>query len=106
MGLKKNNYTIEKIGITVPEAYAVIRNISIYGEKGSAEFVIQTSRERALNEDFLPLETIYVNFDVNRNENAYDTAYTVAKGVDVIHYEVNEVETPRFFHDWEDDIVE
>ena len=106
MGLKKNNYEVKALGITVPEAYAVVRSISILGNKGAAEFVIQTDRERALNEEYAPLERVYVNFEVNRNENAYDTAYKAAKATDTISYEINTIEESRFFHDWEDDIVE
>lgn len=78
MGLKTTNYEVKSLGITVPTAYAIIRDMEIKGSKGKAELVIQASREAASEKQ--PLEKIYVNFSVNRNENPYVTAYNAAKG--------------------------
>ncbi len=46
MGLKKTNYTIEEMGITIPTAYAQITNlfIDLSGE-AHARFSIQQTRE-------------------------------------------------------------
>lgn len=113
MGLKKSNYTVKELGITVNEAYAIIHALSVRGNRGSAEFYIQGSRENAFN--LKPLERKFLDFTVNRNENPYTTAYTVAKGV--IKEEVvkineetgepyNDIETTEnIFYGWEDDIL-
>lgn len=102
MGFKKNNYHSEALGITLPEANAVIKNIYIEGEHGNAEFVIQASRENALN--LTPIDRVYVPFIVNRNENPYTTAYNAAKGVKIFHVRGKLVEEPMPFHGWEDDV--
>ena len=78
MGLKTFNYEVKKLGITVPTAYAIIRNMEIHGSKGKAEFIIQSTRETTKTKE--PLERFYLDFCVNRNENPYITAYNTAKG--------------------------
>ena len=89
MGFKKTNYTIERLGIELPEAYAVIGKI--YANKegyAAADFYIQTDRENALNLE--PLEVKTITFEHDRFGNLYEQAYLAAKSM---------------FMDWEDDIV-
>jgi hypothetical protein len=103
MGLKKYNCTIEEIGLTLPEAYAFIRKLNVNGEEGHAEFVIQASREKAIN--LSPLKTVHIYFKVNRDESPYVTAYKVAKSEQTIQleYETKTVKMP--FFGWQDDFV-
>lgn len=109
MGLKTTNYEVKKLGITLPTAYAIIRNMEIHGKKGKAEFIIQSTRETTSNKQ--PLERFYVDFTVNRNENPFVTAYNVAKGVSIKKVfdddsgETSEVEKPNVLYGWEDDIL-
>lgn len=104
MGFKKQNYTIEEIGVTLPEAYAYIHNLYVYGDKGNAEFVIQASRENAIN--LQPLKTVSIEFDVNRNESPYITAYKLAKSAHTIQRGDKIITYEMPFYGWEDDIVE
>lgn len=101
MGLKKQNYTIEEIGVTLPEAYAYIRNLYVYGDKGNAEFVIQASRENAIKLN--PLKTVNIEFDVNRNESPYVTAYNKAKSVKTIQMGDKTITHTMPFYEWQDD---
>lgn len=101
MGLKRKNHTIEEIGLTLDEAYAFIRNMNIYGDKGNAEFVIQQSRENAIN--LAPLKTVYIEFDVNRNESPYVTAYNLAKSEQTKQRGRHTVTERMPFYGWEDD---
>lgn len=117
MGLKTFNYEVKKLGITVPTAYAIIRNMEIHGSKGKAEFIIQSTRETTKTKE--PLERFYLDFCVNRNENPYITAYNTAKGTvpklvieEIIdettgkpkHKKV-EKQVPNILHGWIDDII-
>lgn len=102
MGLKTKNYTIPALGLTLPEAYAIIKNIHIEGEHGNAELVVQASRENALNLE--PINRVYIPFRVNRNENPYKTAYAAAKGVKIFHVRGKTLEEPMPFNGWEDDV--
>lgn len=102
MGFKTSNYTIEELGLTLPTAYAVIRNLYISGENGTAEFVIQTSRDNAF--DKTPLRVIPVEFKVNRNEKPYETAYRQAKELVTVQRGEKTITHPRPFYGWEDDI--
>lgn len=101
MGLKAKNYNIDEIGLILPDAYAVIRNLNVYGNKGTAEFAIQSSRENALN--LQPLKIIYIEFEVNRNENPYITAYNLAKSVKTEKRGNHSVIHEMPFYGWEDD---
>ena len=77
MGLKKTNYKIESLGITLPQAYAIIKDITINGESARADFVVQASRETANTLNPLEIKTLY--FKVDRNTNPYQTAYIESK---------------------------
>lgn len=103
MGFKRTNYKIEEIGLTIPEAYAVIKNINIYGEKGTAEFAIQTSRENAIK--LAPLKTVYIDFKANRNESPYVTAYNLAKSLQTEKRGAHTVTHEMPFYGWTDDFA-
>jgi hypothetical protein len=108
MGLKKKNYEIKNLGITLPEAYALVKNISMTRNNGFADIVIQSSRENAIK--LAPLETIRVRFKANVEENPVSLAYAKAKekGVTEIYDEESgeftTIEQPAIFDGWEDDI--
>ena len=102
MGLKKQNYTIEEIGVTLPEAYAYIRNLYVNGGNGHAEFVIQASREKAIA--LAPLKTVHIEFDVNRNESPYITAYKIAKSIHTIQRGDKTITHAMPFYEWQDDL--
>ena len=102
MGLKTKNYTIEEIGLTLPEAYAVIRNLNVYGENGNADFAIQASREKAIA--LAPLKTVHLEFTVNRNESPYVTAYNHAKSLLTERRGMHTITREMPFYGWEDDV--
>lgn len=109
MGLKKSNYEVKELGLTLETAYAVIHSLQISGTKGTAEFYIQNSpRENAFA--LKPLERKFVQFPVNRNENPFETAYNYAKGTypdteyDPETLTERTVEKPNVFYGWEDDL--
>jgi hypothetical protein len=109
MGLKTTNYEIKKLGVTLPNAYAMVKKLMIDGTSGYAEFVIQSTRDKSVN--LSPIDTVRVDFVVDRNESPYVTAYRVAKGQKIVkqlnrethEYEDTVVNMP--FHGWEDDIA-
>lgn len=108
MALKTRNYEVKNLGITLPEAYAIIKNIRISGEYGTATIVIQQTRELALEK--APLEVVEIGFAVNRNENPYITAYHEAKKdvereIELPNGEMRTIKIKGQFADWEDDIV-
>lgn len=109
MGLKKENYEVKNMGVTLPQAYAVIRKLNINGNYGTAELAVHANRELALTKT--PYEMKNITFQVNRNESPYKTAYAKAKEVTtsvVKNYETGEDEivTNRMpFADWEDDLI-
>ena len=90
MGLKTINYKIKTSGITLPEAYALLSNLSVNQEGVcKAYFKIQQSRNDmmldALNEEQITLV-------INKSQPLYEQVYNAAKNA--------------IFVDWEDDIVE
>ena len=101
MGLKKTNHTIEELGLTLPNAYATIRTLNIYGDNGTAEFVVQSTRENCFK--LQPLKTVFVEFDVNRNENPYVTAYNKAKSIFTYKKGEHTMMQEMPFYGWEDD---
>lgn len=111
MGLKKTNYEVKDLGLTLSTAYAIIHRLEVDGDKGVAEFYIQNSpREKAF--ELKPLERVIIPFDVNRNESPFITAYTKAKGTytvkayNVETHQYEDVEKPMPLNGWEDDIAE
>ena len=110
MGLKTTNYEVKKLGIVLPTAYAIIKDLYIKGEYARADFVIQANRTATSEKE--PLEIVKVEFALNRNESPFITAYKTAKGQ---HYEnkYNEktkqvekvVVNNSIFYGWQDDYV-
>lgn len=109
MGLKTTNYTVKDLGITLPNAYALLKEIKVQNDWVTAIFVIQSDRETAT--DLKPIEVVQVRFEFVRNENPVETAYKLVKGTitDYVFneetgvHEPTEVEMPLC--GWEDDIV-
>lgn len=109
MGLKKNNYEVKDLGLTLETAYAVIHRLEVDGTHGVAEFYIQNSpRDNAFN--LKPLERKVITFEVNREENPFTTAYNTAKGTYTVKeydeetIEPKDLEVPNIFYGWEDDL--
>lgn len=109
MGLKTTNYEIKEFGIIIPQAYAIIKNLYIKGGYARADFIVQADRTATSKKD--PLQTVRVEFTLDRNESPFITAYKYAKGQ---HYEnIQNEETEKIekvlvnnsvFYGWEDDI--
>ena len=76
MGLYKKNYEVKDLGITLPEAFAIVRKIDRQGDKGMAELWVHSSRENAKTLQFL--ERKLVPFKCNDGDNPYEEAYTAA----------------------------
>lgn len=110
MGLKKTNYEITELGMTLPIAYAMVKDIEIRGEHALATIAVQQSRDFALTKK--PIATAAIRFKVNRNENPYETAYKLAKGTkkEAVKNEETQklevIDVPMPFYGWEDDIIE
>lgn len=108
MGFKTKNFEVKKLGIVLPEAYAIISHLAVSGTSGYAEFAIQSSRDNSLK--LQPIETVRIDFKVDRNESPYVTAYRKAKSqkeVKRFNQETKEMETVLVgepFYGWEDDI--
>lgn len=109
MGLKTTNYSIKKLGITLPTAYAILKDIKVVNNRGLATFVIQVTRENATSLE--AIDTVAVEFEFNRNENPVETAYNTVKGTreDWVYDETKGVAVkqtlPQPLHGWVDDIV-
>ena len=76
MGLYKKNYEVKDLGITLPQAFAIVRKIDRQGDKGMAELWVHSSRENAKTLQFL--ERKLVPFKCNDGDNPYEAAYTAA----------------------------
>lgn len=114
MGKYTTNYSIPNMDHTLETAYAVIRDLTIRGSRGTAVIAIQKTRELALNG--APFQTIKFEFDINRNESPYITAYK--KASEEITYKEKYFENPEDMlpteievkkggplYGWEDDII-
>lgn len=58
MGLKKTNYEVKDLGITLPIAYAVVRKLDRHGNCGYAELWVHNSRENALSKNYLERHSV------------------------------------------------
>lgn len=111
MGLKTKNFEVKELGITLPEAYAVVDLIKIEGESGYALIKVQTSRENALNNSLKPFYEERIDFVVERNENPYETVYKKAKEPKItVRYNpttngFDSMEEESVFASWEDDKI-
>ena len=90
MGLKTTNYEIEKFGITIPEAYARLTNISIdLAGNAFGTFEIHQNREDIVASQ--ALDKVYLDTIIDKDLPVHSQLYTVAK--------------ENLFVGWEDDIV-
>jgi hypothetical protein len=114
MGLKTTNYEVKKLGITLPEAYAIVKDLEVHGTSGYAIIAVQSSRENAdkvVKGQMQALEEKRVDFVVNRDANDRATAYEAAKKEKTTRRmnretrKMEEVVIDEMFKDWEDDIV-
>lgn len=71
--LKKSNYEVKNLGITLPTAYAAVRSFNRTGNQCVAEFYIHNSRENALNKDALERRTVSFSLK-NEMANPFDAA--------------------------------
>ena len=91
MGLKTTNYEVKNLGITVPNAYARLTNITI-NLKGEAFGVFEIHQNREDITKSHPLERIHINTKIDKEEPIYSQMYIAAK--------------KEKFSSWEDDIIE
>ena len=91
MGFIKTNYDIEKLGITLPEAYAQINRVSVNIDGSvSAIFSIQQKREDINNKR--DIDTVHYRCKIDKDLPLHKQVYEKAKA--------------DIFSEWEDDIVE
>ena len=90
MGLKTTNYQIKEKGITIDTAYAKIGSIFVKGNRATANFDIQQSREQT--ESLEALDIVSVSCVIDKEKPLHEKMYLNAK--------------EEIFMDWEDDIVE
>lgn len=109
MGLKTTNYTVKDLGITLPNAYALLKDLKVQNDWVTAIFVIQSDRANATA--LKPLEIVEIRFKFKRNENPVETAYNLVKSK-IIDYEYNEekgvhepYEKEMPLYGWQDDYV-
>lgn len=114
MGLKIKNYEVKKLGIIIPEAYAIVKDLTVRGSNGFAIIAVQSTRENALkciSGSMQALEEVRVDFIVNRDENDRATAYKAAKSqinAKVYNRDTGKLEDTFInmpFYGWEDDYI-
>ena len=115
MGLKTRNYEVKKLGIILPEAYAIVKDLTVKGTSGYAIIAVQSSRENAekvVKGTMQAVEEVRIDFSVERDSNDRATAYAKAKGQRTVtqwNPEKGEMESAVInepFYGWENDIVE
>ena len=113
MGLKTKNYVAKKLGMTLPEAYAIVKDLTVKGTSGYAIIAVQTSRENAdkvIKGELNALEEVRVDFIVNRDDNDRATAYVAAKSQKTNKRwnpetkQMEDVTVNMPFYGWKDDI--
>ena len=106
MGLKTTNFFSKSLNYIFPSGYAILKDLVLNGNRGTAYFVVQQTREDA--ETHTPFEKVHVDFDWDRNENPVVAAYKAAKS-EVIkkQNEATGEETTEYgvLYAWQDDIV-
>lgn len=120
MGLRTTNYKIKGKDLVLPNAYAMVKNLHVFGESGYAEIIVQTSRENAdkcVKGQLDAIETKRVDFIVkNRDGNDRATAYEAAKQKKTRREQSGELDengmpievevvVDEQFYGWYDDIV-
>ena len=111
MGLKTTNYVSKSMGITLPVAYAVLKNLIIETDnRVRAIFAIQASREAT--QQYTPIDKVEVHFTWDRKTDPAKMAYETAKKETTaikkysaeLHHPVI-VNVNGTLYGWEDDIV-
>lgn len=111
MALKTTNYVSKSMGITLPIAYAVLKNLIIEtNNRARAIFAIQTSREAA--QQYNAIDEVEVHFVWDRKTDAakmsYETAKTQTKEVEKYNPETGEMVTGMEYgtlYGWQDAFV-
>ncbi|MBQ8323236.1 MAG: hypothetical protein IJX91_04645 [Clostridia bacterium] len=109
MGLKTTNYEVKKLGITLPEAYAIIDKID--NEKNSVSVTFGIYAKREGQEKLQPIEIKKIHFVWDRKSDIAVTAYEIAKGQQLVEHEdpeTGKIETTTvngILYGWEDDYL-
>lgn len=110
MGLIKNNYFSKSTGLTLPTAYAIIKDLVLNGNNGRAIFVIQSSRNATQN--YKPIDKVEIPFVWDRKTDIAKVAYETAKTqiikeqvFDELSEHYQEVERPGVLYGWTNDFV-
>lgn len=111
MGLKTENYVSKSTGITLPKAYAVLKNLVIETDnRARAIFAVQASRENA--QSYKAIDKVEVRFTWDRKTDPAKQAYETAKAetstfekYDEEKKEVVEVVEYGTLYGWKNDIV-
>ena len=110
MGLTTENYVSKSTGITLPVAYAVLKDLVLNGNNGRAIFAIQATREATQN--LKPIDKVEVRFTWDRKTDPAKMAYETAKTEEIIitEYDDEKDEIVReteygTLYGWQDDIV-
>lgn len=114
MGLKTTNYEVKKLGIVLPQAYALVKDLTVRGKSGFAIFAVQSTREnaeKAVNGEMQAIEEVRIDFIVERDTNDRATVYAKAKSqreIERFNVETKQMETVLInepFYGWDDDII-
>lgn len=115
MGLRTTNYEIKKLGITLPQAYAIIGEVQIAKSgSGFAKMYIQATRDNALN--LQALEEKRIDFKWDRKQDIANCIYSAAKQKKTLIEQNGELDengmpievevvVDEQFYGWYDDIV-
>lgn len=106
MGLKTTNYVSKSTGLTLPTAYAKIKDLVLNGNNGRAIFAIQSTREAV--ENYQAIDKVEVRFVWDRKSDIAKTAYEAAKTqtIEKHNYETGETVTENgVLFGWQNDIV-
>ncbi len=108
MGLIKNNYFSKSTGLTLPTAYAIIKDIVLNGNNGRAIFVVQSSRNATQN--YKPIDKVEIPFVWDRKTDIAKVAYETAKTqkikeqvFDELSGQHKEIEKEGILYGWTDD---
>lgn len=110
MGLKTTNYEVKALGITIPEAYAVVKAIKAERGNGVATIGVSTTRENAISKQPLETKEIQFSYDIDA-DNPVAKAYEAAKAQKTVKRfdretkEMADVVVNMPFYGWTDDIV-
>jgi hypothetical protein len=77
MGLKKQNYAIEELGITLPEAYCLVTSVRMDRSVMRVVAEIQQTREATSQKE--PLERVFVNGPFDITQPSFPQAYALVK---------------------------